>query len=112
MLVLAHVSSIKTTRAGSIDSCEARHAARFSTTSGRSCSLAISVFFFESSPALYKRRRSFPSKPLRQVPASILLVAHADKCRIVSRSWQQANLPRHATLVFAEPPFLARLGQS
>lgn len=45
MLVFAHVSSMNTTLAGSIDSCAARHATRCSTTSGRSCSLAISVFF-------------------------------------------------------------------
>ncbi|QDU96937.1 hypothetical protein Pla8534_47600 [Lignipirellula cremea] len=45
MLILTQVSSIRLMRLGSMHSCEARHWVRLSTTSGRCCSLAISVFF-------------------------------------------------------------------
>src|SRR4029077_5393751 len=112
MLVLAHVSSMKTTLDGSINSCEARHAARCSTTSGRSCSLAISVFFFETDRAHHMRHRSSPGKPLRPAHALIRLATRADKCRAEQRSSQQASRPKHATWADAEPPFLARSGRS
>ena len=46
MLVLVQVSSMKTRRAGSTSRCRAAHWARRRATSGRSCSAAISVFFY------------------------------------------------------------------
>jgi len=45
ILVLAPVSSMKTSRVGSSAGCRARHTRRFSATSGRSCSAACAVFF-------------------------------------------------------------------
>src|SRR5713226_8766713 len=45
MLVEVPVSSRKTSRAGSRAGCSAFQAARASATSGRSCSLACTIFF-------------------------------------------------------------------
>src|SRR5712692_8519648 len=45
MLVLVQVSSMKTRRTGSIRLWRAVHCARRRATSGRSCSLASTVFF-------------------------------------------------------------------
>src|ERR1700730_2469545 len=45
MLVVVPVSSRKTSRAGSRSGCSACQAARASATSGRSCSLACTIFF-------------------------------------------------------------------
>src|SRR5579863_2252772 len=44
MLVVVPVSSRKTSRAGSRSGCAAIHAARAAATSGRSCSLACTIF--------------------------------------------------------------------
>jgi hypothetical protein len=55
MLVFAHVSSTKTSRAGSSPSGVTRHAARRSAMSGRSCSAAGDVFF-EGDAQLVQRR--------------------------------------------------------
>jgi hypothetical protein len=48
MLVLAHVSSMKTMRSGSIGGWLCFQQRRASATSLRCCSAGISVFFFES----------------------------------------------------------------
>src|SRR5829696_10127215 len=45
MLVLAQVSSIKTSRSGDRPACNTRHSARRWAMSGRSCSAALSTFF-------------------------------------------------------------------
>src|SRR5580700_2127215 len=45
MLVLIQVSSMKTRRSGSIRSCRSTHCVRRRATSGRSRSLATTVFF-------------------------------------------------------------------
>src|SRR5690348_12465368 len=45
MVVEVPVSSMKTSRAGSRAGCSACHAARAAATSGRSCSLACTIFF-------------------------------------------------------------------
>src|SRR5258708_30990281 len=45
MLVEVPVSSIKTSRAGSSAGCSSFQAARAAATSGRSCSLACTIFF-------------------------------------------------------------------
>src|SRR4051812_45772544 len=45
MLVVVPVSSRKTSRAGSRSGCAAIHRARAAATSGRSCSLACTIFF-------------------------------------------------------------------
>src|ERR1700734_2242690 len=50
MFVLAHVSSRNTSVRGSSVACPAFHSSRWAFTSGRSCSLARSDFFFESDP--------------------------------------------------------------
>src|SRR5271165_2925327 len=45
MFVVVPVSSMKTSRLGSIEGCLSRHSSRAALTSSRSCSAACSVFF-------------------------------------------------------------------